>query len=59
MPDFAFQTDHEIEQPFDSLEIMFMARNTANGSTQNGKAKSTIVNQIARIVRTSGLDYDG
>jgi integrase len=38
---------------------MFMAKNTANGATQNGKAKSKLVSQITRIVRKAGLDYDG
>jgi integrase len=29
------------------------------GVSQNGKAKSSIVAQVARIVRKAGLDYDG
>jgi len=33
--------------------------NTSNFGSQNGKAKSKIVSQIARIVRKSGLGYDG
>ena len=33
--------------------------NTSNFGSQNGKAKLNIVSQIARIVRKSGLDYDG
>ena len=35
-----------------------MTKHAANGVTQNGKAKSEIVAQIARIVRKHGLDYD-
>jgi len=35
-----------------------MNENTANCVTQNGKAKSEIVSQIARIVRKHGLDYE-
>ncbi len=34
-------------------------QNTSNFGLQNAKAKSQIVSQIARIVRKSGLDYDG
>jgi len=34
-----------------------MKENTANCVTQNGKAKSELVAQIARIVRKHGLDY--
>lgn len=33
--------------------------NAANFGPQNGKAKSEIVTQIARIVRRAGLDYEG
>ena len=33
--------------------------NTSNFGSQNGKAKLKIVSQIARVVRKSGLDYDG
>jgi integrase len=33
--------------------------NTSNFGSQNGKAKSQLVSQIVRIVRKSGLDYDG
>jgi len=36
-----------------------MAKNDANCASQNGKAKSKLVSQIARIVRRAGLDYDG
>jgi integrase len=36
-----------------------MARKAPNGVSQNGKAKSEIVAEIARIVRKHGLDYDG
>jgi integrase/recombinase XerD len=36
-----------------------MTKNAANCVSQNGKAKSRLVNQIARIVRRAGLDYDG
>lgn len=35
-----------------------MTENDANGASQNGKAKSGIVSQIARIVRKHGLTYD-
>lgn len=34
-------------------------KNTPDCETQNGKAKSKIICQISRIVRRSGLDYDG
>lgn len=34
-------------------------KNTSNFGSQNGKAKSQVVAQIARIVRKTGLDYDG
>lgn len=34
-----------------------MAENTASFASQNGKAKSAIVAQVARIVRKAGLDY--
>ena len=47
LPDFAFQTDHEIEQPFHSQETIIMPRIPANGVSQNGKAKSKLVVQIA------------
>lgn len=33
--------------------------NAPDCETQNGKAKSEIVARIARIVRRSGLDYEG
>ena len=36
-----------------------MTRKPASCGSQNGKAKSKLVNQIARIVRKAGLDYDG
>jgi len=36
-----------------------MTENTASFATQNGKAKSHIVAQVARIVRKHGLDYEG
>ena len=36
-----------------------MPRKPANGATQNRKAKSKLVSQIALIVRKAGLDYDG
>jgi len=36
-----------------------MTKNNSNGGTQNGKAKSKIVAQVARIVRKEGLDYEG
>ena len=36
-----------------------MTKKPANCASQNGKAKSEIVSQIARIVRKHGLDYDG
>jgi len=36
-----------------------MAANTASFATQNEKAKSEIVSQVARIVRRAGLDYEG
>lgn len=35
-----------------------MSKKPANGASQNGKAKSEIVSQIARIVRKHGLDYE-
>ena len=35
-----------------------MDANPANDASQNGKAKSEIVSQVARIVRKHGLDYD-
>jgi len=35
-----------------------MIQNPVNCATQNGKAKSQIVSQIARIVRKHGLDYE-
>jgi integrase len=35
-----------------------MNENDANGASQNGKTKSEIVSQIARIVRKHGLGYD-
>jgi len=36
-----------------------MAENAANFATQNEKAKSEIIAQVARIVRRAGLDYEG
>jgi len=36
-----------------------MEENTGDCVSQNGKAKSDLVSQIARIVRKAGLDYDG
>jgi integrase len=36
-----------------------MDENMTNCATQNGKAKSELVSQIARIVRKAGLDYEG
>ncbi len=36
-----------------------MTENTATFASQNGKAKSAIVAQVARIVRKAGLDYAG
>lgn len=36
-----------------------MAKKPSNGAAQNGKAKSNLVSQIARIVRKAGLDYEG
>ena len=36
-----------------------MIGNTADCESQNGKAKSEIVAQVARIVRKAGLDYEG
>ena len=36
-----------------------MAANTATFASQNEKAKSEIVSQVARIVRKHGLDYEG
>ncbi|MCE9530192.1 MAG: hypothetical protein K8T89_03510, partial [Planctomycetes bacterium] len=36
-----------------------MSENAASFATQNEKAKSAIVAQVARIVRRAGLDYDG
>src|SRR5262245_46445140 len=36
-----------------------MAANAASFATQNEKAKSEIVSQVARIVRRAGLDYEG
>ena len=38
---------------------MTPSRNTSNFGSQNGKAKSQVVAQVARIVRKAGLDYDG
>lgn len=35
-----------------------MTKNNANGASQNVKAKSEIVSQIARIVRKHGLNYE-
>src|SRR3954465_9686429 len=36
-----------------------MAEQPANFDAQNEEAKSTVVAQIARIVRKAGLDYEG
>src|ERR1700683_1824914 len=36
-----------------------MAENDPTFASQNGKAKSEIVSQIAKIVRRAGLDYEG
>jgi integrase/recombinase XerD len=36
-----------------------MAENDTSFATQNEKAKSEIVSQVARIVRRAGLDYEG
>ena len=36
-----------------------MSTNAASFATQNEKAKSEIVSQVARIVRRAGLDYEG
>lgn len=36
-----------------------MAKKPSNGASQKGLAKSKLVDQIARIVRKAGLDYDG
>ena len=36
-----------------------MTANAATFASQNGKAKSEIVSQVARIVRKHGLDYEG
>lgn len=36
-----------------------MAENATSFATQNEKAKSEIVSQVARIVRKHGLDYEG
>ncbi len=36
-----------------------MSQNPANFESQNGKAKSTVVAQVARLVRKAGLDYEG
>lgn len=36
-----------------------MTENTGNFGSQNGKAKSTIVAQVVRLVRKAGLDYEG
>ena len=36
-----------------------MTENTASFASRNGKAKSAIVAQVARIVRKAGLDYAG
>ena len=36
-----------------------MIENTADCESQNGKAKSEIVAQVARIIRKAGLDYEG
>jgi integrase len=38
---------------------MATSKNTSNFGSQNGKAKSQVVAQVARIVRKAGLDYDG
>lgn len=36
-----------------------MTPNAASCTSQNGKTKSTIINQIVRLVRKEGLNYDG
>lgn len=36
-----------------------MTENTASFATQNEKAKSELVSQVARIIRRAGLDYEG
>jgi integrase len=36
-----------------------VTENAANFASQNGKAKSELVAQVARIVRRAGLDYEG
>ncbi len=36
-----------------------MAETDASFASQNGKAKSAVVSQIAKIVRRAGLDYEG
>jgi integrase len=36
-----------------------MAENAVSFATQNEKAKSEVVSQVARIVRRAGLDYEG
>lgn len=36
-----------------------MTENTASFATQNEKAKSKLVSQVARIIRRAGLDYEG
>jgi len=56
---FAESSDHEVERPFGHLESPEMTENPAKCATQNGKAKSELADQIARIVRRHGLDYDG
>lgn len=38
---------------------MSTPRNPSNFGSQNGKAKSLVVAQVARIVRKAGLDYEG
>src|ERR1700736_5916398 len=36
-----------------------MTENSGSCESQNGKAKSEIVSQVARIVRRAGLNYEG
>ncbi len=44
---------------FSTRKTTIMPENPANFESQNGKAKSAIVGQIARLVRKAGLDYEG
>ena len=56
---FAEGSVHEVQQPFSLSGDHIMTRKPANCGSQNGKAKSKVVTQIARIVRMAGLDYSG